>query len=256
LTIVASVKVRDGLILATDSMTQISGGSAGQTPMVLKAYENARKLFQVGDLPIGVMTFGLGNIGQRSIEGLMLEFSASVVGQRKKVETVTQALFDFIKAKYEEQGYGENPPGLGFYVAGYSPSGHFPDEWEFLLPRDPKPRQVRNEQDFGPNWRGIDFPFTRLWNGFAPRIPARLSEKGWKAQEIGELVGDLGTPVLFDGMPVQDAVNFAVYILRTTIGYTAFSVGQATCGGPIQLATVLPDEGFKWIEKPDLRISL
>lgn len=255
MTIVASVKVRDGLILATDSMTQISSAAAGGAPMVLKAYENAKKLFQVGDLPIGVMTFGLGNIGQRSIEGLMLEFSASVVGNRKKVETVASALFEFIKGKYEEQEYGESPPGLGFYIAGYSPNSHFPDEWEFALPRDSAPIQVRDEEDFGPNWRGIDFPFTRLWNGFAPRIPARLSEKGWNQAEIQELLSDLGTAVLFDGMPVQDAVNFAVYILRTTIGYTAFSIGQATCGGPIQLATVLPDEGLKWIEKPDLRIS-
>jgi hypothetical protein len=256
MTIVASVKVRDGLILATDSMTQISGRAPGQPPTVLKAYENARKLFQVGALPIGGMTFGLGNIGQRSIEGLMFEFSTSVVGNRKKVASVAEALFDFIKGKYEEQGYGEDPPRLGFYVAGYSPNGHFPEEWEFQLPTDAKPRRVRKEQDFGPTWRGVDFPFTRLWNGFAARIPGRLSEKGWKVAEIAELLDDLATPVLFDGMPVQDAVNFAVYIVRTTVGYTAFSVGQSACGGPIQLATVLPDEGFKWIEKPDLRISL
>ena len=69
MTIVASVKVRDGLILATDGMTQIQGRVA-QPPGVLKSYENARKLFQVGELPIGVMTFGLGNIGQPFDRGL------------------------------------------------------------------------------------------------------------------------------------------------------------------------------------------
>lgn len=257
MTIVASVKVRDGLILATDGMTQIQGGPPGQPPGVVKSYENARKLFQVGELPIGVMTFGLGNIGQRSIEGLMLEFSSTVVGQNKKVETVAKALFEFIKGKYEEQGFGgEGSPGLGFYIAGYSPQSHFPDEWEFQLPRDTQPLQVRDEQDFGANWRGIDFPFTRLWKGFATRIPAQLAEKGWTEEEIGELLGGLEAPAVYDGMPVQDAVNFAVYILRVTIGYTEFSVGPSPCGGPIQVATVLPDKGFQWIEKPDLRISL
>jgi hypothetical protein len=154
------------------------------------------------------------------------------------------------------QNSGENSAGLGIYIAGYSPNSHFADEWEFLLPKDAAPLRVRKEQDFGPNWRGIDFPFTRLWNGFAIRVPVRLSEKGWTAAEISELVGDLGAEVLYGGMPIQDAVNFAVYILRVTIGYTEFSVGQSACGGPIQLATVLPDEGFRWIEKPDLRVSL
>jgi hypothetical protein len=248
MTIITSVKVRDGLILATDSMTQIYGRSPQGQQQFLKGYENARKLFQVGDLPIGVMTHGLGNIGQRSIEGLIREFSATGIGSRKKVEKIAEALYDFIKGKYEEQGYGQlqEPPALGFYVAGYSPNGHFPDEWEFLLPRDKKAVQVRAAEDFGANWRGIDFPFTRLWMGFALRIPERLAAKGWSQAEIGELIGD---------MPVQDAVNFAEYILRVTIGYTEFSVGPSACGGPIQLATLLPDEGFKWIERPHLQIS-
>jgi hypothetical protein len=233
-TIVASVKVRDGLILATDSMTQIYGQAPDEPkPKFLKGYENARKLFRVGDLPIGVMTYGLGNIGQRSIEGLMLEFSASILGNRKKMEAVAEALFDFIKAKYEEQGYarGKNPPNLGFYVAGYSPNGHFPEEWEFLLPQDSSARQVRAAQDFGANWRGVDHPFTRLWKGFALRIPNRLAQTGMKPKEINEIIGDLEAPALYDGMPVQDAVNFAAYILRVTIGYTEFSVGPSACGG-------------------------
>ena len=57
MTIVASVKVRDGLVLATDSMTQIQASvdEAGHKAVV-KTYGNARKLFQVRELPIGVMT--------------------------------------------------------------------------------------------------------------------------------------------------------------------------------------------------------
>jgi hypothetical protein len=258
MTIIASVKVRDGLILATDSMTQIHGVSDQGEPRFLKGYENAKKLYRVGDhLPIGVMTYGLGNIGQRSIEGLVREFAATEIGQRKKVETIAEALHKFMKTKYEEQGYAglAKPPSLGFYVAGYSPNAHFPDEWEFQLPRDAEAIQVRPSEDFGANWRGVEHPFTRLWMGFAPLIPERLAAKGWSQQEILELLGDRQAPALYDGMPVQDAINFATYILRVTIGYTEFTIGPSACGGPIQLATVLPDEGFTWIEKPHLRIS-
>jgi hypothetical protein len=55
MTIVASVKVRDGLALGTDSMTNIVSTTGGARN-VLKTYSNARKLFQLGDWPIGVMT--------------------------------------------------------------------------------------------------------------------------------------------------------------------------------------------------------
>ena len=43
MTIVCSVKVRDGLILGTDSMTQISAPIDDGGVQVLKSYSNARK---------------------------------------------------------------------------------------------------------------------------------------------------------------------------------------------------------------------
>lgn len=54
---VASVKVRDGLVLASDSMTQVTIPSEPPAPpQWAKAYANARKLFQLADLPVGVVT--------------------------------------------------------------------------------------------------------------------------------------------------------------------------------------------------------
>jgi hypothetical protein len=57
-------------------------------------------------------------------------------------------------------------------------------------------------------------------------------------------------------MPVQDAIDFAVFILNTTIGYTTFIPGVPSCGGPLQVAAILPDEGFVWISRPELQVSV
>lgn len=256
MTIVASVKVRDGLILATDSMSHVHGTAPDGSQQFLKAYENARKLFQVGGLPIGVMSYGLGNVGQRSIEGLMLDFGGRI-GNRRRVEAVTQALFDFVSKQYKGVFRGvSEPPPLGFYVAGYSPREPFPEEREFLLPVDCTPGAARAKNIFGASWRGIDFPFTRLWKGYDPRLAERLQQKGMSVAEIEQLTGDLEAPVVYDGMPVQDAINFATYILTATIGYTGFSIGVPACGGPLQVATVLADRGFEWVARPDLRLSV
>lgn len=130
MTICASVKVRDGLVLATDSMTQIQArdpvtGAVG----VVKTYSNARKLFHVDELPIGVMSYGVGNFGKRSIQGFMREFNPS---PDDSVKGVTEALFHFIKAPYDSE-YGslrpDQQPVLGFFVAGYSKGKVFADEW-------------------------------------------------------------------------------------------------------------------------------
>lgn len=250
MTIVATVKVRDGLILATDSMTHVQSGA-----QFLKAYENAHKLFQIGDRPVGAMTFGLGNIGNRSVESLMLEFR-SKLGNRRAVSTITQTLFDFIRSCYDAQ-FGNTPadekPDLGFIVAGYSPGKPFAEEMEFVLPRDAKPSAIRGLEDWGALWRGIELPFTRLWKGLDPRLYDRMQARGLSVPDIEADIQDLETPVMYPGMPVQDAINFAKYILNATIGYAEFSVGVPACGGPLQLATILPDEGFAWVRKPEYR---
>jgi hypothetical protein len=51
MTICASVKMRDAIVLGTDSMTQVQRAGVGGQPVVFKPYVNARKLFQIGGLP-------------------------------------------------------------------------------------------------------------------------------------------------------------------------------------------------------------
>ena len=192
MTIVASVKVRDGLILATDSMTQISVPTDAQ---VLKSYSNARKLFQIAP-QMGALTYGLGNIGQRSIEGVVLDFLSTYGDGSTSVQDVSGALYDFVKFQYEGVFAGAEPderkPALQLFVApGYSEGQPFPEEFEFLLPRDDAPLAARPADVFGASWRGIDAPFTRLYKGFDPYVlpPASHDERHQRGGRLGDLRG-------------------------------------------------------------------
>jgi len=252
MTICASVKVRDGLVLATDSMSQIFAKDVTTQQIgVVKTYSNARKLFQAAGLPMGIMSYGIGNIGRRSVQGLLREF----VPSSNTVKDVADALFTFIKSPYDSEFGTGQKPGLGFFVAGYSEGKPFAEEWEFLLPRDNATKLVRAEDTFGASWRGIDLPFTRLYKGFDPRIGSKLKSAGLDDKQIKEVFHGLELPVVFDGMPVQDAIDFAVFICKTTIGMSTFEAGPPGCGGPLQVATILPDSGFEWISKPSLIVN-
>lgn len=252
MTICVSVKVRDGLVLGTDSMTQIWGQDQQTGNRIpIKNYANARKLFRVKDFAIGVMTYGIGNLGPRSVYGFVREFGSGY-DDAPNVESVSQALFEFIDAAYRGQfGDTESPPALGFFVAGYSPGGDFPEEWEFQLPNDQEARLVRPREQFGASWRGIAIPFTRLYKGFDPRAVERLREMG-VSEDVMQVLEQYASPMAYDGMPVQDAINFAVFILQTTIGIATFELGTPSCGGPLQVATVLSEKGFIWIKEPEL----
>jgi hypothetical protein len=233
---------------------------------VIKTYSNAKKLFQVADSPIGVMMYGIGNIGQRSIEGLMLDFSANHLPtlpdeQRQSVKGIADALFEFFNSLYQPE-FKDIPKEqkvrdfrLGLFIAGYSKDKPFVEEWEFLLPQDKQTKQVRPETTFGASWRGVDVPCTRLLKGFDPRSEGKLKEHGVPDDVIKEALQSWGVKIAYAGMPVQDAINFAAFIVKTTIGLVTFEIGQPSCGGPLQIACILPARGFQWITQSQLYVE-
>jgi hypothetical protein len=143
-------------------------------------------------------------------------------------------------------------------VAGYSQQNGFAEEWEFYLPVDQAPLSVRPETTFGSSWRGIEAPISRLYKGFDPYIPLALANAGVEddvIEQITDVIQDFQMQIVYPGMPVQDAINLAAYMLRTTIGYDFFQIGVPSCGGPLQLGVILPGEGFRWIQEPRFSVD-
>jgi hypothetical protein len=241
-------------------MTQLFGQVAGQQqPQFLKAYGNARKLFELRTKPgVGVLTYGAGNIGPRSVGSLIEEYSDRVEANTT-VARIAEGLRDHIRPVYQQQ-FGALPvnqqPAMGFYVAGYSQEGPGGLELEFMLPQgevtDPRPNG-----GYGASWRGVPVPFGRLYSGIDGRVYDILAHAGVAQEAIERLrqeANQLASPIAFDGMPVQDAIGFCKFILDTTIGVCTYEVGVPSCGGPLQLAVITKRDGFMWVAKPEYSI--
>jgi hypothetical protein len=261
MSIVVCVRVYDGIVIGSESMTQLYGQVAGQAqPQFLKSYSHARKLFQIGNLPIGILTYGAGNVGSRSIESFVDQFSEGLPeeGDPRTVQELATAFRDFFRLTYDNQ-FGQlqasQRPAIGFYVAGYSQNEaeRIGADWEFMFPQADvvRPRTA----DFGASWRGVGLPFTRLYFGVDPRLYEIMRAQGIQQQIIERVQQQasitLGSPVAFDGMPVKDAIGYCEFILRTTVGVCTYELGVPTCGGPLQVAVITKKE-FQWIMKPKL----
>jgi hypothetical protein len=59
----------------------------------------------------------------------------------------------------------------------------------------------------------------------------------------------LGKPLITEGMPLQDAIELAEFLVDTTIKYQRFSFDEKMVGGPIEIAAISKYEGFKWIKR-------
>jgi len=263
MTIVACVKVQDGIVLGCDSATQISGKDPKGSMGVLKVYENAKKLIEFGNppiwkLPLGILTYGIGNIGKKSIRTVIAEFRSGFDFSPKKayqIKDIAEQLRDFLQRAYDEE-YStiekEQKPVLGVFVAGYSSNSSLGEEWECMIPQDTKVRSVRPKQQFGSSWRGISIPFTRLYFGHDPRADEDLRKAGLSQKQIKEIFEKYKAGIIYDGMPVKDALHLVRFILKTTIALSSFEIGATLCSEPIQTA-VIDENGFEWIDKPSLK---
>ena len=258
MSIVACVNVHDAVVFGSDSITTITGVDAQGTVVTVKSYRHAQKLYQLSE-HVAVATWGAGNIGPRSIKSFVEEFGRGLtMDDQKPVRDVAEALLTHTRDAYLEHYDGQTPTEIGFMVGGYSPDVALAEVLEFTLPNSVSPQSVRADDQFGASWRGVAVPFARLCNGIDPQVASDIHSELEQAEASPELRSRIASamqgrssPFVFDGMPIQEAVDFVAFILQTTINAAKFEAGLQSCGGPLWVSAITKD-GFQWVAEARL----
>lgn len=274
MSIVVAVRVGEGLVLAADSASTLQARDpGGRLAGIAKIFNNATKLLQLRDYPVGVATWGAGNIGARSISSLISEYANT----RPKLEDIEQDslsvqeekqllldfLFEFYTGTYPdwEAQPEDQRVGFGVLIGGYSGREFFPQEFVFDVPA----RQVRElriplpdgPQNFGADWFGSADALVRFHHGRDDRLPEILARHGVETPKIEAIMETLRReiqyPVPFDGMPIQDAVDYALFMTGLEVARYRFALGAELCGGPIDVATITRHRGFEWIRQKTIK---
>src|SRR5207249_11640348 len=95
----------------------------------------------------------------------------------------------------------------------------------------------------------------RLVKGYDPRIDQLPNYPSALTQHLAKL--EYATP--FEIMTLQDAVDYAIFLTRATIGMQRFSYGIASApgftqdvGGAIDIAIVEPNKDFNFLQEKKL----
>jgi hypothetical protein len=262
------VKVPEGLVLAADSASSVQagpvreGGDTGPAG-VLKVFFNATKVFQIRDLPVGVLTWGSGSFRARTIASLVEEFEnteeiRALDASQLDIAGLAGRFWTFMGRKSEEFFHEipmEGRPRSGFVICGYPGSDFFPEEYVTIVPTE-EPQRLRpptdGEPDFGANWYGATDAIVRLHHGRDDRLFEVLRRTGIGAQQVDSVraaVAELQYPVLFHAMPLGDAIDYAEFLVQTTINRFRFVMGAEICGGAIDIAAITRKDGFAWIRR-------
>lgn len=258
-------KGAEGIVLAADSrvtllaLTMMPGQNQ---PFVLPAtFDNATKLLRVaGQTHVGAVTYGLGALGQppryRTAHSFMPEFEADLA---KTGRLTTQAfaieLSKFFAKQYKDHGMPDPaPPGqdMVFLVGGYDENEPYGHVFELKIPSSPQPNE-HHVNDFGMVWGGQSEFTQRLITGFDPNLPNVVKDElkitdAQKQQLEVVLRARLQAPIPFQFLPLQDCVNLAILLLRTTMEMQAFWVQLRGVGGAIDVVTITRTDGLTNIQ--------
>jgi len=264
MTIVVSMKVTDGIVLAADSAASFFDSHA--TPV--KIYNNANKVFNLVKVwPIGAMVYGSGGIGTASVEtltkDLRLRFrdqNDADYGLNRNAYTIQEVAIKARKFFFEETYlHAFNPPPtdffMGYRVCGYSAGTALPEIWEFLIAglRCDPPYLIQAQNDFGARWAGENEALDRLLLGGSSILHNVLTDRGIDAPTARAIYSDLinkaGAPLALPAMPIQDAIDVARFLVETAGKFARYGLRPETIGGPTEIAAITKHEGFKWVAR-------
>jgi len=257
-TIIVSVKINDGIVMASDSAGSMPSG---------QVYAHANKIANLCEgLPVGAMSTGAGGIGNESVETLLKDLRRRFAGLDPAhpdwrldpagyaMERVAGRLRSFL---FEEKAAPcPEPTNLQLRLCGYSAGRPLAEVWEVSMTgRDcPPPRRIMDETGFGVLWDGQYEALNRLVLGLGFGIGDALVRHGVPPEDAGKLqenlVKDLYTTLSVPAMPIQDAIDLARFLVETTIGFVRFAVFlPKSVGGAVEIAAITKHEGFRWVQR-------
>lgn len=236
MSLVVTVYVPEGLVMAADSRLTLEFqlAQAGGTPKhhSVPSSDSTYKVFLAPNR-IGISAFGAAAVGTTPIAPLVEAFAAKELdASAKPPDEVANTLLHYFYAL-------AGPPACRFHVAGYK------DTEQQVFEVDVAGNTVKQMNTTGPG---------AAWGGEADALSRLLSKVG-AIDQAGQLTKELPLfGVAFQHFTLQDAIDFAVYAIRTTADTMRFQMRPQTVGGPIDALIIRPSEA-RWLRRKELRMT-
>jgi hypothetical protein len=258
------IKGTEGIVLAVDSRVTLEAHRPN-TPPIPVNFDNTSKLLSFSDPHnfVGAVTYGAAVIGRRTAHSFVPEFEQNILAKKyqKRTDILTYAneLSDFFMARWKESMPDNyRGPDMTFIVGGYDPKAPYGKVFLLGIPNRPKP-EPRNpgKHEFGMTWGGQLQIASRIVHGFDPAlVPIIRKTLNLDRKQTTKLVEDLRKrvefPIPYDVLPLQDCVDLAIFLIRSTMSFQRLAVGVRGVGGPIEVAVITRTKSISFIQKKDI----
>jgi len=138
------IKSPEGIVLAAESRVTLTINGAQGQPSHFVNYDNATKLFSFCSPHnhVGVVTYGLAAIGQRTAHSFVPEFESTLPAERLNVFNLAQRISQFYMDQWRlVMPANYNGPNMTFLVAGFNEGEPYGRVYTMDLPRNTEPTE-------------------------------------------------------------------------------------------------------------------
>lgn len=246
MSIIVTVHVNEGIVMASDSRISITtselvnDGTDGN-PKVIKEemahFSDTTYKTYLMDNSIGISSCGNATINNAPIAGYIESFIRENSGI--SINKVPQKILAYFQKL-------EPNKNTTFFVAGYDLSGDQAKQCVF---------RINTKADKGDEIEICDTSFSNaVWDGVRD-VPSRLFTelyiKSTDANGKDEYTKHSRYPLALQQFTLQDAIEFAEFVISATISSMKFQKRPKTVGGPVDILVIKPETAF-WIQRKEL----
>jgi len=217
----------------------------GKPRFVEQTFDNATKVVHDISETLMAMVAGAANIGNTQatdyISKTNLESMRYSTKQEEEVEKLARNMMEEKRQYWETTKVPPDQwPGPTVFVAAPSSDGRVPRAWRILLDgQHPRVSEVLDSPDI--RLEGSYDETLGLLFGYEPKVVEGIAkELGIEEKRIWEAAKKM--PVLrpidklnLSAMPLQDAIDLAVFLAKVQVQMDRFLPGPPACGGPIDV---------------------
>lgn len=239
---ICSVYVPEAIVMASDSRQSVSitkkdKEGKKEIPIRTTSSDSVNKTFLLEEQGVGISFAGDTMLGGVTTESHIKRFLEEKVVKSDDVVTIADKILGYFKKIFPKAN-------TTIHVCGFKKEGKISSPYVFAIHvgRNEKERKnIKSEKEitYGVSWSGEGDIVARL-------LIAPLPQKNEPEKIIPPV------PVMYPAMTPQDAVDFATYLIRTTIETMRFQARPKTVGGPVDVLLLTP-EGSRWIQKKEIR---
>ena len=235
--------VPEGIVMASDSRQYLT--VEGKTPegkdfkMEVPASDYVTKTFLLRDQRIGISNFGQDLLAGVPMASHIKKFIEEDLTTVDDVTTIPKKMVEYFRRLFPTAD-------AGFHVAGYKKEGKISVPYVYYCHVSRNTVERKNIKPDG------SLAFGSTWSGQIDVINSIVNPVVIKDEKSNDKVLRAPAPIIWDVMTFQDAIDFSIYAIRTTIDTMRFQARSKNVGGPIDVL-VINSEKAHWIQEKELR---